>query len=176
MVPTLERVAGTSRTIRAAGAATEPDATDLLIGLLTIGRQVNALAAQERDDTAAVRILYYVAGNEPLRLSDLAAQAGLDHSTVSRHVRRLEEAGHLTRAIDPADRRAFRLELTKRGRGFLQAAIRTRAAIVADALSGWPIQDRHVLTELITRLASALEGLAGSPSRPDRQMSPCPKT
>jgi DNA-binding MarR family transcriptional regulator len=146
-----------------------PHATDLLIGLLTIGRQVTALAAEERDDTAAVRILYYIGEGDPLRLSDLAAQAGLDHSTVSRHVRRLEDAGYLVRAIDPVDRRAFRLELTERGRQFLEAAIRARAAIVAHAMGGWPAEDRRLLARLVTRLAAALEQPPGSLPEPGRR-------
>lgn len=167
-------VAGTSRTDPAAQAAAEAgapgaDATDLLIGLLTIGRQVTALAAEERDDTAVVRILYYTAGGGPLRLSELAAHAGLDHSTVSRHVKRLEDAGYLARAVDPEDRRAFRLELTGEGRSALEAAIRARAAIVERAMAGWPQGDRHRLAELIGRLAGTLEQPVGSPGEPDRQ-------
>jgi DNA-binding MarR family transcriptional regulator len=182
-------VAGTSRTGPAAGPTTEtdargpdgpgsdvvgpdapgPHATDLLIGLLTIGRQVTALAGEERDDTAAVRILYYIGEGDPLRLSDLAAQAGLDHSTVSRHVRRLEDAGYLIRAIDPMDRRAFRLELTERGRQFLEAAIRARAAIVAHAMAGWPEEDRSQLARLVARLATTLEQPPGSLPEPRRR-------
>jgi DNA-binding MarR family transcriptional regulator len=182
-------VAGTSRTGPAAGATTEndargpdgpgtdvlgpdasgPHATDLLIGLLTIGRQVAALAAEERDDTAAVRILYYIGEGAPLRLSDLAAQAGLDHSTVSRHVKRLEDAGYLVRAIDPVDRRAFRLELTERGRQFLEAAIRARAAIVARAMAGWPDGDHRLLAQLVARLAAALEQPPDSLPEPGRR-------
>lgn len=163
-------MAGTSRTDPAAEAgAPGPDAVDLLIGLLTIGRQVTALVAEERDDTAAIRILYYTGGGAPLRLSELAAHAGLDHSTVSRHVRRLEDAGYLARAVDPEDRRAFRLELTGEGRSALEAAIRARAAIVERAMAGWPEKDRHRLAGLIGRLAVALEQPAGSAGEPDRQ-------
>lgn len=167
-------MAGPSRTNPATGATAGagdpgPDATDLLIGLLTIGRQVTALAAEERDDTAAVRILYYTGAGGPLRLSELAGHAGLDHSTVSRHVKRLEDAGYLARAVDPQDRRAFRLELTGEGRLFLEAAIRARAVIVEQATAGWPEEDRHRLAALIGRLAAALEQPAGSPGEPDRQ-------
>jgi DNA-binding MarR family transcriptional regulator len=129
----------------------------VLIGLLRIARQLAARTAEEHDDTAAVRILYYAGGTVPRRLSDLAAQAGLDHSTVSRHVKRLEEAGYLARTPDRADRRAFRLELTGPGRSFLDTAIRARAAIVHDAMAEFSNEDRRLLAELVGRLASVLE-------------------
>lgn len=48
--------------------------------------------------------------------SELLAAVGLDHSTVSKSVRRMQEAGLLTRAPADHDRRAVRVSLTDRGR------------------------------------------------------------
>lgn len=48
--------------------------------------------------------------------SELLAVVGLDHSTVSKSLRRMQEAGLLTREPDEHDRRATRVWLTDRGR------------------------------------------------------------
>src|SRR3954471_2340106 len=93
--------------------------TELVLALMTVGRSLKARLAEGRDQTAAVMLLQHVAANPPLRVSDLAGFAGLDSSTVSRHVRTLEDAGLLARAGDPADRRASRLEITDAGRELL---------------------------------------------------------
>jgi MarR family transcriptional regulator, organic hydroperoxide resistance regulator len=48
--------------------------------------------------------------------SELLDSAGLDHSTVSKSLRRMEEAGLLKRVPDKNDRRLLRVHLTKKGR------------------------------------------------------------
>ena len=48
--------------------------------------------------------------------SELLAAVGLDHSTVSKSLRRMQEAGLLTRAPAEHDRRAVRVWLTGKGR------------------------------------------------------------
>ena len=48
--------------------------------------------------------------------SELLAAVGLDHSTVSKSLRRMQEAGLLTREPDGHDRRATRAWLTDKGR------------------------------------------------------------
>ncbi len=48
--------------------------------------------------------------------SELLDSVGLDHSTVSKSLRRMQEAGLLTRRPAPHDRRALVVSLTDRGR------------------------------------------------------------
>lgn len=48
--------------------------------------------------------------------SELLAAVGLDHSTVSKSLRRMQEAGLLVRAPAEHDRRAMRVWLTEKGR------------------------------------------------------------
>lgn len=48
--------------------------------------------------------------------SELLAAVGLDHSTVSKSLRRMQEAGLLTREPAEQDRRAVRVSLTDKGR------------------------------------------------------------
>ena len=70
-------------------------------------------------------------------VADLADFAGLDASTVSRHVRALEDDGLVARDTDPDDRRAASVRITDRGRAFVREALQLRARIIADATADW---------------------------------------
>lgn len=52
----------------------------------------------------------------PMRVTELARRLRIDRTNVSRLCQRMEDAGDLTRAQDPDDARARRLELTDQGR------------------------------------------------------------
>jgi DNA-binding MarR family transcriptional regulator len=54
---------------------------------------------------------------------ELAAQAGTDIKMTSAIVRELERKGLIERAVDPNDTRAFRLDVTRRGRRLAKRAI-----------------------------------------------------
>jgi DNA-binding MarR family transcriptional regulator len=129
----------------------------LLLALHSVGRLLKQRSVAHGLDSASVFVLHNVAGNEPLRVSDLARSMALDTSTVSRHVMHLVDRGYLARTGDPDDRRAARLALTDRGRALLEEAMAARAAIVDDAIAHWPAADREALTTLMTRLATDLD-------------------
>jgi DNA-binding MarR family transcriptional regulator len=135
----------------------------LVVALLTVGRRLRARPPDGRTDPAMMYLLHHVQGRGSPRVSELAACMGLDASTASRHVRRLEDAGYLTRAGDPDDRRASRVRLTRRGRAALEQAMRAKAALVDRAIADWPDEDRDTLTTLTTRLADSLDRLAADP-------------
>jgi DNA-binding MarR family transcriptional regulator len=145
---------------------TAPETTsgqELVVALLTVGRRLRSRLPKGRIDPAMMFVLYHVHGRGSLRVSELAASAGLDASTASRHVRHLEDAGYLARSGDPDDRRASRVQLTRRGRAALDQAMRARAALVDRAVADWPGEDRAALATLMTRLADSLERLAADP-------------
>jgi len=125
---------------------------------MTLFRRFRARLVEEDQDPAATFLLLQIAEQPALRVSDLAARSGLDTSTVSRHIRNLEEARLVTRSGDPDDRRASRLSMTRRGRAQLRRAIDLRIAIVGDAVAAWPARDKQALTALLTRLAADLGG------------------
>lgn len=119
---------------------------------------VGALKRQagEREDPATVFLLRHVRAATPRRVSDLACSSRLDVSTVSRHVRQLEDAGLLTRTEDPDDGRASRLQITEPGRLMLERALGARADALTAGMAGWSSADRETLTSLLSRLASTL--------------------
>lgn len=63
--------------------------------------------------------------------TSLQRSIGLDHSTVSRSIRRMEEAGLVSRTPNPRDRRAMVVSLTDAGR-----ALRPHIAKIWDVLEG----------------------------------------
>lgn len=110
-------------------------------------------SSQQPLDPGAFHALHGVGCHGPVRPSDLAVRMQLDASTVSRHVRNLEQAGYVARQPDPADGRAFRIELSEAGRSVLNQMFDARRALLAAALTGWSEQDRDSLAALVQRLA-----------------------
>jgi DNA-binding MarR family transcriptional regulator len=125
--------------------------------MMTIARRLKPRPLDSRLDPASVWVLHYVADQAPVRVSELAKCMDLDSSTVSRHIRHLEENGYLTRTDDPDDRRATRVGLTERGRAILDESIRARVAVIDAATADWSEADRETLRTLMTRLADSID-------------------
>lgn len=92
-----------------------------------------------------------------LRLSDLATWQGVDKSTITPQVRKLEERGLLQRRADPIDRRAVRLALTSRGRALQKRRAEAGVELVDDVLRTWPAEDRIAFADYFARFADQLE-------------------
>jgi DNA-binding MarR family transcriptional regulator len=108
-------------------------------------------------DRGATVLLARLANAGDVRGSDLAHDVCLDASTVSRHLRTLEEAGYVSRRPDPADARASLISATPSGRELLAGALAERVATFRRATAPWPAKDRTTLARLIHRLADDLE-------------------
>ena len=89
--------------------------------------------------------------------SALAEHACLDPSTVSRHLKELEGAGHVVRRGDPDDGRATVLEVSPAGRELVATTTAQRIAVLESAVANWPTEDVNRMTELVRRLADDLE-------------------
>lgn len=151
---TRERPPGTGAAI--GGELPEERMFRALSGLVTQLRR----RADDADGAARTFLLGHLARHAPLRMSDLATHACLDQSTVSRHLRGLDEHGLVTRSPDPDDRRATLLDLSDAGRDALDRAVRARTDLIAAATAGWSEKDRTTLADLMTRLAHDLEHIA----------------
>ena len=145
---------------------------DLGTALFRVLRALRRHTAGEPVDGPALLVLHQIGCAGPVRLSDLAATLGLDASTVSRHVRGLEESGYVTRAGDPGDRRAALLAPTPTGRATLDDATARRKALLDAALAAWAPQDRAALSHLLGRLADDLAGPRRAPAAPSPHAIP----
>jgi DNA-binding MarR family transcriptional regulator len=101
---------------------------------------------------AGLVALRVVERHGPIAMSEVARRLQVDQSTVSRHVRPLEERGLLTRTAAAADRRVAWLRVTVTGQRLLDGA---RDVVLHDfdvALGDWSTDDRRQLADLLDRL------------------------
>lgn len=133
------------------------DASTLVPDLFRIARRLRSAGGPITLDIAAVLILHRLATIGPTRPTELASDVTLDLSTVSRHVRSLEDAGLVARHDDPADRRSCLVSLTDSGAAVLIDALRRRERHLATALSTWDSDDVAHLRRLLGRLADDLD-------------------
>lgn len=105
-----------------------------------------------------VWLLTRIAETEPVRLSDLSEELGVDNSTLTPQTQRLEKAGYIVRARDPRDGRASLVRVTRSGRALLSRLHRTRCAMLDELLADWTDADRQLASETLTRLAERLTG------------------
>ena len=141
--------------VPADGGAPEPATAEeaVLMATIRVGRRMRQRLPGEELEFSLIALLKALAHRGALRLTDLAAVLDLDASTVSRHVRTLEERGLVARTTDPDDGRATRLALTDDGRERLEAGAARRRALIAELLEDWTPEDRETLRRLLTRLA-----------------------
>ncbi len=105
-------------------------------------------------ERACLPVVRCIAHHAPVRSSDVADALGIDGSTVSRHVSRLEHAGLLTRTPDPADGRVSLLEVTEAGQDAFRRMHEARCAMLEEILAGWSKQDQKRLAADLRRLAA----------------------
>ncbi len=103
-------------------------------------------------DAAGYGVLVFLDDAGPLRASELTGALGLDKSTVSRHVARLEELGLVDRVADAADRRAQTLSVSAHGKARLVQIRAERRVRWESDLSRWPGKDIETLAALLGRL------------------------
>jgi DNA-binding MarR family transcriptional regulator len=127
--------------------------------LLSLGRLMRQRSQGETLDTGSFWLLKTLATSGPQRVTDLASFAGLDVSTVSRHVAQLHSAGLIERTPDPADGRAQRVKLSAAGIERFDAALNTRRSLLEKCLESWNPGDLEELDKLMTRLAADVEAL-----------------
>jgi DNA-binding MarR family transcriptional regulator len=93
-----------------------------------------------------------------MRPSAIAKELSLDLSTVSRHLRALEDEGRLAKTADPDDKRAFQVGLTERGDALMEEYWQARVAIFMEALTDWNGEDVRTLATLLDRFVRDTEG------------------
>lgn len=104
--------------------------------------------------------------------SELLAAVGLDHSTVSKSLRRMQEAGLLTRAPAEHDRRVLRVLLTDKGRalrGDLEAMWAKLKQVSVGELDADTVEQFIATSEVIRQ--AVVERSTTSPGNSDPYLS-----
>jgi DNA-binding MarR family transcriptional regulator len=135
-----------------------PESTEdaLMSLMMALGRRMRQRQPGDELDYSAFPILKLLSHQGPMRLSAVAQVLGLDASTVSRHVRQLEDRGLLERTGDPDDGRASRVAVSEHGSSCLIKAFETRRGLISAALDGLADDERETLRVLLHHLVENL--------------------
>ncbi|RLK60344.1 MarR family winged helix-turn-helix transcriptional regulator [Actinokineospora cianjurensis] len=107
-------------------------------------------------DSASYALLVHLSGIAPVRAADVVELTGLDKSTVSRQIARLEELALVERVADPSDGRARLVQLTGTGAARLAEVREDRRRQLRATLADWSTVDIEEFSRLLGRLNSDL--------------------
>jgi DNA-binding MarR family transcriptional regulator len=136
------------------------EAQQLGADLLAVVARLNRLATQRIQmplPAAQARLLASIEAHGEARIGDLAAVDHCSQPTMTTQVRRLEDAGLVTRTVDPGDARAVRIRITPQGKRTLNAVRADRAATIEPQLALLEPRDRQVLTDAVEVLRRLLD-------------------
>lgn len=157
---TSTRIVGNS----AAGANAIGDGTLVfeIERLLSAGIGITAIALDQTPDAGELtlaqwRALVVAAGNEGVRIGELATRLGLSVPAASRLVRRVERRGLVSTARAEDDRRATNVTLTAAGRRTVDAVVGRRRRLIGLALE----RGQSVPSERAVGLLHELAGQLG---------------
>lgn len=143
----------------APAVAPEPTTVEdaVMTAMVRVGKRMRQRFPGEDLDFSLFVLLKTVAHHGPMRLSALAGLLDLDASTVSRHVKSLDDRGLLERGTDPDDGRASQVGVSPAGLARIEAGAARRRDLIGSALAGWADQDREDLRRLLHQLSLSLE-------------------
>jgi DNA-binding MarR family transcriptional regulator len=127
--------------------------------LLAVVARFNRLATQRARmplGFAQARLLSTVEDQGAARISDLAALDHCSQPTMTTQVRRLEDAGLVSRSADPGDARAVLIRITDKGVETLRQVRMDRGAAIAPYLERLDDADRQTLGEAVRVLRRLL--------------------
>jgi DNA-binding MarR family transcriptional regulator len=106
------------------------------------------------------QVLTVLRRDEGVNQGRLAELLEVEPITVCRMVDRLQEAGLVERRADPADRRSWRLYLTKEAKRLLAELNPVAEALAEDMLDGIAPAEREAFRETLERVRLNLSGRA----------------
>jgi DNA-binding MarR family transcriptional regulator len=134
--------------------------------LLAVVARLNRYATQRIQmqlPAAQARLLSTIDAHGEARICDLAAVDHCSQPTMTTQVRRLEDAGLVTRTVDPGDARAVRIKITTQGMQTLNRVRVDRARAIEPQLGELNDTDRQTLVEAVTVLRRLLDDSAPLP-------------
>ena len=144
--------------------------TSLGVDLLGVVARLNRLATQRIRlplPWAQARLLSTIEDQGAARISDLAALDHCSQPTMTMQVRRLEDAGLVTRTTDPDDARAVLIRITPKGSRTLTRVRAERGGVIDPYLARLEPEDRETLASAVLVLRRLLEDARSSPKQID---------
>jgi len=152
---------------------TTPTETSLGVELLGVVARLNRLATQRTRlplPWAQARLLSTIEDQRAARISDLATLDHCSQPTMTIQVRRLEDAGLVTRAPDPNDARAVLIRITPKGVRTLARVRADRAAVIDPHLARLDPEDRETLSAAVGVIRRLLDD-ALTPPKPIKEIT-----
>lgn len=141
------------------GSITHPDVDRFFVGRLLLGRALGALGAAYDPALNPLGLTFHELtlllncarreANTPVKLAELN---GLDVSTISRMVDRIERKGLVIRERSREDRRQVILRVTPKGRAILRRAVPVAQRVALAAWRGVTRQERRTLRNLVRKI------------------------
>jgi DNA-binding MarR family transcriptional regulator len=145
---------------------TVTDETELGADLLAVVARLNRLATQRARlplPWAQARLLSTIEDQGEARISDLAHLDHCSQPTMTTQVRRLEDAGLVSRTTDPGDARAVLIRITDQGRRTLNQARADRAATINPRLERLSAEERQTLAAAVDVIRRLLTDVVEHP-------------
>ncbi|MEU5838759.1 MarR family transcriptional regulator [Streptomyces diacarni] len=120
-----------------------------------VERAMEATAVRVDRPAMSVLLMLHMS-DQPLRVGEIATRMQVVGPHVTRQVNALQQRGLIVRVTDPEDQRARLVEATDEGKAAAERYMRTLVGWFADALAGWPEQDRQDLGRLLGRFTDDL--------------------
>src|ERR1700691_5561309 len=123
--------------------------------LLAVVARLNRYATQRIQmqlPAAQARLLSTIDAHGEARICDLAAVDHCSQPTMTTQVRRLEDAGLVSRTVDPGDARAVRIRITPEGLQTLNRVRADRATALEPQLARLKAADRQTLVDAVAVL------------------------
>ena len=138
-------------------------ATSVFVGRLLLPKLVNRLTEAHDRALAVIGLTVKQAAillscdlKEANTPAELASMYGLEVSSITRMVERLERKGLLRHVRNRADRREVILQITARGKQALRRAIPIASQVARDAWKGVTRNEKVVLDTIVTKVMSNL--------------------
>jgi DNA-binding MarR family transcriptional regulator len=93
---------------------------------------------------------------EGLQMGELSRRMLVTGGNVTGIADQLENAGLVVRSVDPNDRRAYRIKLTKEGRRVFSQMAAEHERWIVEIFDGLGARDKRSLNELLSRLRTSL--------------------
>ena len=150
-----------------------PDAVDveaMVVALFTLMAKVDR-ARHERRAASDLSLLQVIAAGGAMRPGEIAARQHVHQSLVTRQIRDLEDAGHVSVADDPNDGRSYLVALTPAGFDELDRLTKVGLQRFALFVSDWDPEQVRTLAELLEKLQSSMTTASASeqPSPSERR-------
>jgi DNA-binding MarR family transcriptional regulator len=120
------------------------------------------------------RFMTYLLRHDRVRQERISADLMIDGAVGTRTLRDLIEAEFVVRERDPDDRRAYRVELTARGRALAPLLDGVLSDLDAVLLAGFSVEERATLLSLLDRMVENSRGIGSSapPVRGSKEADP----